>query len=313
MSNDEKAINKLIEYLRIKSVHPEPDYDTAVKFLSNYAKEVGFDKYDEIKVASDRTVVVMTYLGTEPEKSTILLNSHTDVVPVDQSKWKYDAFGAVREENGDIYGRGIQDMKSVGIQHIELIRRMKENNTRPKRTIHVSFVPDEEIGGVRGMRLFIETDYFKSLNVGCALDEGLASEDDIFSVFYGERIPWWIVVVCRGNTGHGSRFIEKTAVEKLQRLMNLVLAYREEQKARYKDKAACLNLGDVNTINLTQLSGGLAHNIVPNEVCATFDIRITPHNTIKEFEALFAKWVEEAEGDDKDSGRITYNLQVEQI
>lgn len=41
-------------------------------------------------------------------------------------------------------------MKSVGIQHIELIRKIKENNLKLKRTIHVSFVPDEEIGGGTG-------------------------------------------------------------------------------------------------------------------------------------------------------------------
>jgi aminoacylase len=57
-----------------------------------------------------------------------------------------------------------------------------------------------------------------------------------------------------GNTGHGSRFIEKTAAEKFQRFLNLALAYREEQKAKYKDQCACLKLGDVTTVNLTRLS-----------------------------------------------------------
>jgi hypothetical protein len=41
-----------------------------------------------------------------------------------------------------------------------------------------------------------------------------------------------IDLVFAGNTGHGSRFIEKTAAEKLQRLLNRMLAYREEQKAK---------------------------------------------------------------------------------
>jgi hypothetical protein len=35
---------------------------------------------------------------------------------VDQKYWKCDAFEGKMYENGDIYGRGIQDMKSVGIQ-----------------------------------------------------------------------------------------------------------------------------------------------------------------------------------------------------
>ena len=31
--------------------------------------------------------------------------------------WKCDLFEGKRYENGDIYGRGVQDMKSVGIQY----------------------------------------------------------------------------------------------------------------------------------------------------------------------------------------------------
>ena len=39
-------------------------------------------------------------------------------------------------------------------------------------------------------------------------------------------------VVFSGNPGHGSRFIENTAVEKMQKLLNRALGYREEQRKR---------------------------------------------------------------------------------
>lgn len=43
--------------------------------------------------------------------------------------------------------------------------------------MHISFVPDEEIGGADGMAKFLETAVFKeTLNVGIALDEGIANE-----------------------------------------------------------------------------------------------------------------------------------------
>jgi len=51
-------------------------------------------------------------------------------------------------------------------------------------------IADEEIGGADGMKLLVEDDLFKSLNVGFALDEGLANPSDAFTVFYGERVPW---------------------------------------------------------------------------------------------------------------------------
>lgn len=45
------------------------------------------------------------------------------------------------EEDGLIYGRGAQDMKSVAVQYIEAIRKLKESRVKLKRTIHLSFVP----------------------------------------------------------------------------------------------------------------------------------------------------------------------------
>lgn len=61
---------------------------------------------------------------------------------------------------------------SVGIQYLEAIRRLKASKYEPKRTIHCLFVPDEEIGGERGMKKLLTLDEFKALDVGFVLDEG---------------------------------------------------------------------------------------------------------------------------------------------
>lgn len=58
------------------------------------------------------------------------------------------------------------------------------------------------------------------------------------------------------------------------------------------------------------LSGGLAQNIVPNELHVTFDIRVAPPTDIKQFEQQIMAWIAEAEGDDADSGRITYQFKA---
>ena len=79
----------------------------------------------------------MTWEGEDPSLPSLLLNSHTDVVPVFPESWKYDPFEAVKEENGDIYARGTQDMKCVTIQHLEAIRRLKDAGKRLKRTVHL--------------------------------------------------------------------------------------------------------------------------------------------------------------------------------
>lgn len=40
------------------------------------------------------------------------------------------------------------------------------------------------------MRKFVETEDYKALNVGFALDEGIASAGDDYLVYYAERSVW---------------------------------------------------------------------------------------------------------------------------
>ncbi|CAH2006397.1 unnamed protein product [Acanthoscelides obtectus] len=107
-----------------------------------------------------------------------------------EDKWTYKPFSAHMDEQGNIYARGAQDMKSVGIQYLEAIRWLMSKGVTLRRTLHVTFVPDEEIGGKDGMAVFVKTNLFKNLNVCFALDEGMASETDVFALYYGERSIW---------------------------------------------------------------------------------------------------------------------------
>lgn len=60
----------------------------------------------------------------------------------------YPPFGAEMDANGNIYARGAQDMKSVGMQYLAAIRALKRDGVEKfKRTVHVLYVPDEELGG----------------------------------------------------------------------------------------------------------------------------------------------------------------------
>ncbi|XP_062923825.1 aminoacylase-1B-like [Mobula hypostoma] len=286
------AVGLFREYLRIRTVHPQPDYDRAIEFLERLGTELGL-LCTKIEVSPGYRILILTWEGTDPKLKSILLNSHMDVVPVFEEHWKFDPFSAQKDEEGNIYGRGAQDMKCVTIQYIEAIRRLKLEGRRFPRTIHLLMVPDEEIGGFNGMDKLIKREEFRALNIGFALDEGLANPGDAFTAFYGERNLWWVTVRCPGSPGHGSRFIENTAGEKLRRVLNSFLDFREKEKKRL-NQSACLTLGDVTTINLTSLNGGVAFNIVPDELTASFDIRIPPTVDLKAFEEQMKEWCQDA-------------------
>uniref|UniRef100_A0A2I2ZTA1 N-acyl-aliphatic-L-amino acid amidohydrolase n=1 Tax=Gorilla gorilla gorilla TaxID=9595 RepID=A0A2I2ZTA1_GORGO len=202
------------QYLRIRTVQPKPDYGAAVAFFEETARQLGLG-CQKVEVAPGYVVTVLTWPGTNPTLSSILLNSHTDVVPVFKEHWSHDPFEAFKDSEGYIYARGAQDMKCVSIQYLEAVRRLKVEGHRFPRTIHMTFVPDEEVGGHQGMELFVQRPEFHALRAGFALDEGIANPTDAFTVFYSERSPWWVRVTSTGRPGHASRFMEDTAAEKL--------------------------------------------------------------------------------------------------
>ncbi|XP_029455365.1 aminoacylase-1 isoform X2 [Rhinatrema bivittatum] len=280
------------EYLRIRTVHPQPDYDGAIRFLERISKELGL-ACRKVEVSPGRVITILTWEGTNPRLRSIVLNSHTDVVPVFEAYWNHDPFAAYKDADGNIYARGAQDMKCVTIQYIEAIRKLKAAGKHFPRTIHLTFVPDEEIGGHHGMELFVKQPEFQKLNVGFALDEGLANPTDNFTVFYGERCVWWITVTCEGNPGHGSRFIENTAAEKLCKVITSFLDFRKKEMARLNSDPS-LTLGDVTTVNMTKVNGGVSYNVVPSDLTVTFDLRIPPTVDLKAFEEKMKSWCQAA-------------------
>lgn len=134
-------------------------------------------------------------------------------------------------------------------------------------------ISDEEIGGDKGMREFVKTEVFRKLNVGFALDEGIATPDEIFPVFYAERSVWRMHFKCNGTSGHGSLLHENTAGEKIRRILDRVMDYRAEQVELLKNNPD-FSIGDVTTVNLCILKGGVQTNVVPPELGAIFDVRL---------------------------------------
>mmetsp|Transcript_18959 Transcript_18959/g.46551 ORF Transcript_18959/g.46551 Transcript_18959/m.46551 type:complete len:444 (-) Transcript_18959:135-1466(-) len=298
--NGSEEIERFRQFLRIPTISfdgPKGPYKKAAQFLA--ALLAKFCSVKVIECAKDKPIVIGTVQGTNPKLKSIILNSHYDVVPCVLDKWKCNPFDAILE-SGFIVARGTQDMKCVCMQYIEALMRLTKLGQRFLRTIHLVFVPDEEIGGVDGMGKFVHTPEFGKLNAGVALDEGLANEGNAFTVFYGERAVWWVKIRARGPTGHGSRFIDGTAMEKLIKVINSLLDFREEQRKKLHEgcrHAQALKLGDVATLNLTMLEGGVkgdngkfALNVIPTEACAGFDIRLPPTLPLDKFEDMLKEW-----------------------
>jgi acetylornithine deacetylase len=80
-----------------------------------------------------------------PVAGGVVLNGHTDVVPVEGQVWLSDPFRLSRR-GGRLYGRGAVDMK--GFLACMLAAVPLFQSVPLKRPVHLTFVYDEEIGGL---------------------------------------------------------------------------------------------------------------------------------------------------------------------
>uniref|UniRef100_A0A8D2CQ40 N-acyl-aliphatic-L-amino acid amidohydrolase n=1 Tax=Sciurus vulgaris TaxID=55149 RepID=A0A8D2CQ40_SCIVU len=218
--SEHPSVTLFRQYLRILTVHPNPDYGPAVAFFEERAHQMGLS-CQKVEVTPGYVVTVLTWPGTNPTLSSILLNSHMDVVPVFKEHWSHDPFEAFKDS------------------------------------------------------------------------EGLANPTDAFTVFYSERSLWWVRFTSSGKPGHGSRFIEDTAAEKLHKVVSSILAFREKERQRLQSNPH-LKEGAVTCVNLTKLEGGVAYNVVPATMSASFDFRLAPDVDLQAFEKQLQSWCQAA-------------------
>lgn len=101
MENEELSVRRFREYLRCNTAQPKPDYAASTAFLKKYAEELNL-QYREIEFVPGKPVIIISLIGTDIKAGSIMLNSHTDVVPV-SSGWSHDPFMATKV-GGRIYG-----------------------------------------------------------------------------------------------------------------------------------------------------------------------------------------------------------------
>jgi acetylornithine deacetylase len=159
-ANKEGAIAFLQRMVSIPSV--TGDEAAIQKFVSNHMKSIGLSvdmwetNWEELKKHpgyrpvgrgyEGRPNIVGTLKGAGGGRS-LLLNGHTDVIPVGKGEgWSDDPWSA-RIKNGRIYGRGSCDMKSGVASHILAVQYLKKLGLTPKGDVMINVVIDEEVSG----------------------------------------------------------------------------------------------------------------------------------------------------------------------
>ena len=144
------AIDILDNLVKFESVSGKPTH-AIIGFIQSYLEKHGIDSTLSYDDDGERANIFAT-IGPQLDGG-VVLNGHTDVVPVTGQNWSTNPFELTRK--GDrLYGRGSVDMKGFLASVLASVPLFK--SAKLSKPIHIAFSYDEEIGGL-GMPVLIKS------------------------------------------------------------------------------------------------------------------------------------------------------------
>ncbi|MFH1777917.1 MAG: M20 family metallopeptidase [Candidatus Omnitrophota bacterium] len=222
---------------------------------------------------------------------TVHFNGHYDIVPA-TAHWKTLPFRPEIKQ-GKLYGRGTEDMKATIASMLLAVEAVAKTNNRPKVNVQFSFVPDEEIGGMTGIKYLVQRNLIKA---DFAVGEGAAEK--YFSC--GNKGMLWFEVTVLGRSAHAAEPDKGiNSFEKMVKVVNALFSFKNKtckKKTRFNteaqsDRFATMVIGG-------KIWGGDKINIVPDNSSFTIDRRILPEEDIYEVKDKIIKTMQDLAKDD---------------
>lgn len=172
-----------------------------------------------------RPNIVATLKGTGGGRS-LLLNGHTDVIPVGNGEGWSDNPWSAAIKDGRIYGRGSCDMKSGVASHILAVQYLKELGLTPKGDVMINVVIDEEVSGHGTLDTVIR---------GYKADAGISGETSDLHVQPACIGRIWFEVEIQGKpAGIQQRYLGVSGIALGQKIVAAVQELEDERVASVK-------------------------------------------------------------------------------
>jgi acetylornithine deacetylase/succinyl-diaminopimelate desuccinylase-like protein len=223
----EEAVQNLSQYLQVDTTNPPGKEMAGARVLQQILEREGFAT-TLLESQPDRGNLICTMKGKEGLSPFILLN-HIDVVPAEADKWKYPPLsGAVLE--GEIWGRGAQDCKSLGIIELMAFLLLKREGFQPKRDIVYMATADEETGGKWGVGWLFEN-HPRLMKAEYVINEGggvgmIVGRKNVYTCQTSEKGICWLKLTFKGKPGHASVPHGDNCVVKMAKAIERISAYR---------------------------------------------------------------------------------------
>ncbi len=221
-----------------------------------------------------------------PDVPGVGLSGHTDVVPVDGQDWDTDPF-RLTEKDGRLYGRGACDMKGFLACVMAAVPDFKQRSL--KVPLHIVFSYDEEIG-CTGVRPMID-EFGGRLTRPRMVIVGEPTSMTVVDAHKGP-VRWGVTITGRPAHSSMAPLGVNTISAAGELLAELAVMEEELKKSPYDERFD----PPYTTLQVTEIRGGAASNIVPAETWFGWEIRGMPGVDPDEVEARFRAKAGEVEG-----------------
>jgi succinyl-diaminopimelate desuccinylase len=276
----------LMELIRVPAIAPENSGEgesRKAEKLTQTLEAVGFDKIEHFdaedeRVPSKKRPNIVAYCYGENTAEKLWIISHLDVVPPgEESLWTITKpfEPTIKEER--IYGRGSEDNGQSMIASIFAVKALKNLGIKPKRTVALALVADEEQGSTYGIQHLIKQGLFKKDDLIIVPDGG---NENGSLIEIAEKSALWFKVHTIGKQTHASRPDKGLNAHRIG--MEYALALDKMLHTKYSLKDEYFDPPE-STFEPTKKEKNVdAVNIVPGEDIICFDCRVLPNYNIEE-------------------------------
>jgi succinyl-diaminopimelate desuccinylase len=276
----------LMELIRIPAISPqnggEGEQRKAEK-LVQILERARFDKIERYD-ANDgdasfrKRPNVIAYYNGENDVEKLWIITHLDIVPPgEESSWTITKPFEPKIIGEKVYGRGSEDNGQSLIASVFAIKALANLGIRPKRTVALAFVADEEQGSTYGIRHLINQGLFKKSDLIIVPDGG--NENGSF-IEVAEKSALWLKIRTIGVQTHASRPYKGLNAHRVG--MEFALSLDKMLHEKYPLKDEYFDPPE-STFEPTMKDKNVdAVNIIPGQDVIYFDCRILPNYSLDE-------------------------------
>jgi acetylornithine deacetylase/succinyl-diaminopimelate desuccinylase-like protein len=199
-ANADRFRQELHELLRIPSLSGDPahaeDVRRAAEWMAEHLRGLGLDNV-AIMPTAGHPVVYGEWLGAGPDKRTVLVYGHYDVVPASiEDGWDTPPFEPV-EKDGKIYARGATDDKGQLFIHIKAFESYKQTGDGPPVNLKFLLEGEEEVSSPN-LRPLLDENLDRFVADVCVISDSSMPRIDEPSIMHSLRGMTYIEVEVEG-------------------------------------------------------------------------------------------------------------------